>query len=60
MKKIDNWLSIQRYVTEASKVTSMPLSTTNNVEIWGKVQSKHNARESRKIRRFLTPVIKHI
>jgi hypothetical protein len=59
MKKIDNWLSIQRYITEASKVTSMPLSTSN-VEVWGKVQSKPDAHYSRKTRRFLTPVIKHI
>jgi hypothetical protein len=52
MKKIDNWLSIQRYVTEASQIVSVPTAT--NVEVWGKVQSKH---ASRKARRFLVPRI---
>lgn len=52
MKKIDNWLSIKRYVTEASQITSIP--TMTNVEVWGKVRSKH---QNRKQRRFLVPRI---
>jgi hypothetical protein len=52
MKKIDNWLSIQRYVAQASQIVSVP--TMTNVEVWGKVRSKH---ETRKNRRFLVPRI---
>lgn len=55
MKKIDNWLSIQRYVIESSLITSMP--TITNVEVWGKVRSP---RVARKVSRFLVPHITKI
>ncbi len=59
MKKIDNWLSIQRYVTEAARITSVPTITSpnSNVEVWGKVQP---TRQSRTARRFLVPRITNI
>ncbi len=59
MKKIDTWLSIQRYVTEAAQITSLP--TITNVEVWGKVQSKlSRTQQSRKARRFFVPRITNI
>lgn len=54
MKKIDNWLSIQRYVSEAAQITSVPTNTTTNVEVWGKVRSAFTGRTNR---RFLVPRI---
>ncbi len=57
MKKIDNWLSIQRYVSEAAQITSFPTNTTTNAEVWGKVRPAH---EFRKNRRFLIPRITNI
>lgn len=57
MKKIDNWLSIQRYVTEAALITSVPTNTTTNIEVWGKVRSAHTGRKNR---RFLVPRITNI
>jgi hypothetical protein len=57
MKKIDNWLSIQRYVSEAAHMTPVATFTNTNVEVWGKVRSP---RADRKTRRFLVPRITHI
>jgi hypothetical protein len=52
MKKIDNWLSIQRYVSEASQV--IPLPSMSNVEVWGTVRRSSSARKNR---RFFVPRI---
>ena len=52
MKKIDTWLSIQRYVTEASQAPLV--SAVTNVEIWGKPRVSRRARIER---RFFVPRI---
>lgn len=42
MKKIDNWLGIKRFMTEAVEVIAV--TNTADVEVWGKVLPTINTR----------------
>lgn len=52
MKKIDTWLSIQRYVSEVNEIS--PPTFTGNVEIVARFRERdrQSPRDKRKQRRF--------